>query len=313
MRLFNETKEALRKVEERTGELTEALDYQTAISNVLRVISQSPSDVAPVFDAILESASRLFGNPIAAVFRYDGHTVDIAATYNWPPEAIEDARRFYPGPPRPEMLSGRVIASGQVQIMEDALTDPAYDRLTASAGHWRRMIGAPLLRDGVPIGVIVVAWPEPGKTPQRQADLLKTFADQAVIAIENVRLFNETREALEQQTATAEVLGVISGSVADSKPVFEKILESCQRLFASSEQGSAPGRRRRQAAPRRASRQRPALASRSCFRSSRRPAAATREPRAPRHPHPGRSRRCRRSSRTARDRRKHRRRHATRR
>ena len=76
VRLFNETKEALRRVEERTGELTEALDYQTAISNVLRVISQSPSDVAPVFDAILESASRLFGNPIAAVFRYDGHMVD---------------------------------------------------------------------------------------------------------------------------------------------------------------------------------------------------------------------------------------------
>ena len=115
VRLVNETQEALRKVEERTSELSEALDYQTAISNVLRVISQSPSDVVPVFDAILESASRLFGNPIAAVFRYDGHTVDIAATYNWPPEAIEDARRFYPGPPRAEMLSGRVIASGQVQ------------------------------------------------------------------------------------------------------------------------------------------------------------------------------------------------------
>jgi len=237
VRLVNETQDALRKVEERTSELTEALDYQTAISNVLRVISQSPSDVVPVFDAILESTSRLFGNPMAAVFRYDGQTIDVAATYNWPPEAVEDARRFYPGPPRPEMLSGRVIASGQVQVQEDALTDPTYDRQTAAAGHWRRMIGAPLLREGVSIGVIVVAWPEPGKTPQRQADLLKTFADQAVIAIENVRLFNETREALEQQTATAEVLGVISGSVADSKPVFEKILESCQRLFASSEQG----------------------------------------------------------------------------
>ncbi len=226
-----------RKVEQRTAELSEALDYQTAISDVLRVISQSPSDVAPVFQAILESASRLFGNPIAAVFRYDGHVIDIAATRNWPADAIEDARRLYPGPPRPEMMSGRVVMSGQVQIQEDALSDPTYDQRTAAAGHWRRMIGAPLLKDGLSIGVIVVAWPEPGKTPQRQADLLKTFADQAVIAIENVRLFNETREALEQQTATAEVLGVISGSVADSKPVFEKILESCQRLFASSEQG----------------------------------------------------------------------------
>ncbi len=226
-----------RKVEQRTAELSEALDYQTAISDVLRVISQSPSDVAPVFQAILESASRLFGNPLAAVFRYDGHVIDIAATRNWPADAIEDARRLYPGPPRPEMMSGRVVMSGQVQIQEDALNDPTYDQRTAAAGHWRRMIGAPLLKDGLSIGVIVVAWPDPGRTPQRQADLLKTFADQAVIAIENVRLFNETREALEQQTATAEVLGVISGSVADSKPVFEKILESCQRLFASSEQG----------------------------------------------------------------------------
>ncbi len=233
-RLFNETKEALHKVEERTAELSEALDYQTAISDVLRVISQSPDDVAPVFEAILDSASRLFGDPVAAVFRYDGQLVHVVATHNWPAAAIDDARRLYPAPPNPQMMSGRVILSGQVQSEEDALNDPAYDRQAAGVGHWRRMIGAPLLKDGAPIGVIVVAWPKPGPTPQRQADLLKTFADQAVIAIENVRLFNETREALEQQTATAEVLQVISSSVADAKPVFDKILDSCQRLFAAT-------------------------------------------------------------------------------
>ncbi len=93
------------------------------------------------------------------------------------------------------------------------------------------MIGAPMLKDGSPIGAIVVAWTEPGETPQRQADLLKTFADQAVIAIENVRLFNETKEALEQQTATAEILRVISGSITDTQPVFDAIVRSCQRLF----------------------------------------------------------------------------------
>ena len=81
------------------------------------------------------------------------------------------------------------------------------------------------------MGVIVVAWPDPGETPQRQTDLLKTFADQAVIAIENVRLFNETKEALEQQTATAEILRVISGSITDTQPVFDAIVHSCQRLF----------------------------------------------------------------------------------
>ena len=99
------------------------------------------------------------------------------------------------------------------------------------------MLGAPLLKDGAPIGAIVVAWPRPGATPQGQIDLLKTFADQAVIAIENVRLLNETKAALEQQTATAEVLQVISASVADTAPVFDKILQSCEKLFDSSEQG----------------------------------------------------------------------------
>ncbi|MES2992731.1 MAG: ATP-binding protein, partial [Pseudomonadota bacterium] len=226
-----------RKVEVRTAELSEALDYQTAISDVLRVISASPTDVAPVFEAILNSASRLFDSPVAAVMRYDGQLVHLVATRNWPAAAIEDARRLYPAPPNPQMLSGRVILSGQAHIEEDALSDPAYDRRAADIGRWRRMIGAPLLKDGAPIGVIIVAWPEPGPTPPRQADLLKTFADQAVIAIENVRLFNETREALDQQTATAEVLQVISSSVADTQPVFEKIMDSCQRLFACGQSG----------------------------------------------------------------------------
>jgi len=233
-RLFNETREALRKVELRTAELSESLDYQTAISDVLRVISQSPTDVAPVFEKILDSATRLFGSPVSGVFRFDGRLVHLAATRHWPEEAIADSRRFYPGPPSPAMMSGRVILSGQVQSETDAFSDPTYDRHAAGVGHWRRMIGAPLLKDGQPIGAIILAWTEPGETPQRQAELLKTFADQAVIAIENVRLLSETTEALEQQTATAEVLQVISGSVADTAPVFDKILDSCERLFAAT-------------------------------------------------------------------------------
>ncbi|HEX7437833.1 MAG TPA: GAF domain-containing protein, partial [Caldimonas sp.] len=123
-RLFNETREALRKVELRTAELSEALDYQTAISDVLRVISQSPTNVAPVFEAILDSAFRLFGNPVSAVFRYDGRFVHLAATRNWPAAALADSKRFYPGPPNPKMMSGRVILSGRVQNEEDAFNDP---------------------------------------------------------------------------------------------------------------------------------------------------------------------------------------------
>ncbi len=235
VRLFNETSDALAKVEERTRELTESLDYQTAISDVLQCISESPTDVAPVFNAILESVARLFGSPLAAVFRFDGKLVHLAATHNWSPEAIEDARRLYPAPPNPGMLSGRVIMSGSVQTEVDTFADPEYDQAAARLGHWRRMIGAPLLKDGQAVGAIIVAWPDPGKTPQRQIDLLKTFAGQAVIAIENVRLISETQEALEQQTATAEVLQVISSSVADAMPVFDKILESCKHLFGSDE------------------------------------------------------------------------------
>jgi len=195
VRLFNQTKESLAKVEERTRELSEALDYQTAIAGVLRCISESPTDVAPVFETILESATRLFGQPIGAVFRFDGKTVELVATRNWPAEALADAHRYYPGPPSPRMMSGRVLLSGAVQVQEDTFLDPAYDQATAHAGGWRRMIGAPLLHEGTAVGAIVAAWPEPGPTPKRQIDLLRTFADQAVIALQNARLFKEAQEA----------------------------------------------------------------------------------------------------------------------
>ena len=231
VRLFNETREALAKVEERTLELTESLEYQTAISDVLRVISESPTNVTPVFEAIMDSAMRLFTAPIAAVFRYDGQRVHLVATRGWSDEAIDDARRHYPQPPHRRMMSGRLILSGQTQVEYDTHADPNYDPETAKVGSWRRMIGAPMLKDGAAVGAIVVAWPDPGPTPQRQSDLLKTFADQAVIAIENLRLISETRDALEQQTAIAEILRVISSSPTHTQPVFDAIVKACQRLF----------------------------------------------------------------------------------
>ncbi len=220
-----------RKVDERTAEVTQALEYQTAISDVLRVISQSPTDVAPVFEAIMASAMRLFGVQIAAVFRFDGALVHLIGTKGWSETAQEDARRLYPAPPNPEMLSGRVILSGQEQTIVDTHADAGYDQQTAHVGQWRRMMGAPLVREGAVVGVLVMAWSQPGVTPRHELDLLRTFADQAVIAIENVRLINETREALEQQTAIAEILQVISGSPTDTQPVFDAVVQACQRLF----------------------------------------------------------------------------------
>ncbi len=220
-----------RKVDERTAEVREALDYQTAISEVLRVISLSSTDVTPVFEAIMQSARRLLGSGTGAVFRYDGKQVHLVATLGWPQAAHEDAARLYPAPPDAALISGRAILSGSVQVVNDIRADLAYDPATAQVGVWRRLLAAPLAKDGSILGVIAVSWPEPGDIAPRQIELLKTFADQAVIAIENVRLFNQTREALEQQTATAGILSVISSSPTDVQPVFEAIVHTCQRLF----------------------------------------------------------------------------------
>lgn len=236
-RLFDETQAALHKVEERTAELTESLEYQTAVSDVLRVISESPTDVTPVFEAILDCTMWLFEGPATAIFTFDGRKVHLAATRNWPAQALGAARTLWPAPPDPRQMNGRVIMERRALGIEDAWSDPEYDRTLATAGSWRRMIAAPMLKDGVPVGAITTAWPAPGTTPQRQIDLLKLFAEQAVIAIQNARLFSETQEALEQQTATADVLQVISESMENAQPVFDKILESCQRLFAGTQLG----------------------------------------------------------------------------
>ncbi|MCU0940532.1 MAG: GAF domain-containing protein, partial [Burkholderiaceae bacterium] len=142
-RLFNETQQALHAVEQRSGDLTEALDYQTAISDVLRVISESPTDVQPVFRVIMDSAARLFGTTIGAVFRYDGSQVHLMATSGWSHQVQESAGRFYPGPPNPTQISGRVLLSGQVQVITDTFADSAYDAQTSGKGGWRRMLGAP--------------------------------------------------------------------------------------------------------------------------------------------------------------------------
>ena len=396
-----------RKVDARTAELSESLEYQTAISEVLRVISQSQTDVNPVFEAIMDSANRLFGSPMSAVYRFDGKWLHLVAYRNWTDAAIDDARRLYPGPPQPEMLTGRVVTTGQSQTIVDTFADPRYDQKTAQAGQWRRMHGTPMVKDGAVLGVLVLAWPDSGRNAAasgrsaqdlcrpggdrhrerapdqrdargaRAADghgrnparhqrldhrhatgvrrhraqrpapagrqdrgagaaarrpvhdpcsgqrrhrhghgrrdealaagprqrrwrlhpriarhrgarhgskapgssracptwrlrwatarrcscrllregkamgcltilradtgdfqtkeiaLMQTFADQAVIAIENVRLFNETNDALEQQTAIAEVLRVISRSTIDIEPVFAAIMDSAMRLFGA--------------------------------------------------------------------------------
>jgi PAS domain S-box-containing protein len=217
VRLFNETREAL--------------DQQAAIAEVLDVVTQLQTDVQPVFEAIGRNAARLCGALFSCVYRFDGELIHLAATHNLPPAATEVGRTLYPMRPDRSQLSGRAVLTRSVQRLEDADQDADYAMHVAVAGGWRRLLAVPMLREAEPLGVIAVGWRDPGPIPEARVELLKTFADQAVIAIEKVRLFNETREALEQQRALAEVLGTISRSVADAKPVFDLILDSCQRLF----------------------------------------------------------------------------------
>jgi len=218
VRLFNETREAL--------------EQQIATAEILGVVAQSRANVQPVFDAIARNATRLCGALFSCVYRFDDELVHLVATHNLPAAAQEVGRTLYPMRPDLSQLSGRAVLTGVVQRLEDVAQDAEYAMHVAAAGGWRRLLAVPMLREAKAVGVIAVGWRDPGPILDRQVELLKTFADQAVIAIENARLFNETRESLEQQKASGEVLQAISSSIADTAPVFDKILESCQRLFA---------------------------------------------------------------------------------
>ncbi len=223
-----------RKVEERTAELKETLEQQTATSEILRVISSSPTDVQPVFDAIVRNAVALCDGMYANVFRFDGERLHLGASNSAMPEFVELLRKRYPMRPDRSQLSGRVVLGASSVLVEDATSDPEYEREMAAKGGYRRILGVPMLREGRPLGAIVVAWAEAGPILRAQQELLQTFADQAAIAIENVRLFNETKESLEQQTATAEILRVIGGTMTETQPVFDAIVKNCHALFVGS-------------------------------------------------------------------------------
>src|SRR5262245_13665369 len=219
-------------------ELDEALQQQTATSEVLSIIRRSPADAQPVFDAIVQSAARLCGANIGAVYLYENDRLRIAATNNLTPEATSQLHEIQQLK-RPERshLAGRAILDRALIHVPDVLKDPEYSRELALAGGWRAVLAIPLLSDGKPVGTLSVAKAEPTPFSDRQIQLLKTFADQAVIAIENVRLFEaeqartrELSESLEQQTATSEVLKVISSSPSALEPVFNAMLENATRI-----------------------------------------------------------------------------------
>src|SRR5262245_55826758 len=212
-------------------ERDEALEQQAATSEILRVISRSPSDVQPVFDMIAESAARLCEAQFCFVYRFDGQLLHFVAHRSLTAEVLEINRRAYPAPPSRGSVAARAILERNVVQIPDVSADPDYALgAMAAVGGYRSAVAVPILRDGLPIGSIAVTRAQAGLLPNRQIELLKTFADQAAIAIENVRLFNETKEALEQQTATSEVLKVISSSPGELEPVFNAMLANATRI-----------------------------------------------------------------------------------
>ncbi|HYL90713.1 MAG TPA: GAF domain-containing protein [Burkholderiales bacterium] len=221
VRLFNETKEALER--------------QTATAEILKVISGSLTDAQPVFDAIAESAMKVFGAWSVAVSRFDGKQIHLAAVSGATPESDAAVRALFPAPLSRDLILGRAILTrGFVESADTAIDESSSMREVSKARGYRSIAATAMLRDGEPIGAIAVTRQTPGSLNSTQVALLKTFADQAVIAIENVRLFNETKEALARQTATAEVLRVISRSPSDVQPVFEAIVSTAQGLLACS-------------------------------------------------------------------------------
>ena len=221
VRLFQE-------LQVRNRDLTEALEQQTATSEVLGVIASSPTELQPVLDTLIANAVKLSGATKGHVRQLDGEFLRVVAHYG---ETAEQIALYHsrPVPAVPERAGGRALLEKKPIHILDVQAEENVSEVARQTGE-RSRLAVPLLREGAAIGTITIWRDFVEPFTDRQIELVKTFADQAVIAIENVRLFQELKEALEQQIATSEILGVIASSPTDIQPVLEAVAKNAARL-----------------------------------------------------------------------------------